>query len=87
MQRDQYRSDIEQLKRTQSMFRERNRHEIEEEDKRIAAYLQERDEKLLQMRGDDIEKRKKEDELRDRMCSELNEIEVYSLFFLCTHYL
>lgn len=80
LQRDQFRSDMEQLRRSQAMFREKNRREIEEENERIAAYLKEREEKSQQLRDIEQEKRKKDEELRDRMCSELNGIEVCNIF-------
>lgn len=76
LQRDQYRSDMERLRRIQAMFREKNRREIEEEDQRIAAYLKERDAKLQESMNVDHEKRKKDEELRERLRSQLDEIEV-----------
>lgn len=80
LKRDQYRNDLEQLRRTQETFRERNRREIEEENERIAVYLKERDERQTSIREIELEKRRKDDELRDRMCSALNEIEVNVYF-------
>lgn len=74
--RNQYRNDLEQLRRTQEIFRQKNRREIEEENVRITKYLKEREQREQNIRVIELEKRQRDDELRHRMCSALNEIEV-----------
>lgn len=74
--RDQYRSDMDKLRQTQELWREKNRREIEEENERIAIYLADRENKLKILQEAEIEKRKKDEHLRVQMCMALNEKEV-----------
>lgn len=76
IKRDQFRSDMEKLRQHQEMWRERNRREIEEENERINEYHRKNEEQVKSAKQIEIEKRKKDEELRDRMCSTLDEIEV-----------
>lgn len=76
LRRDQFRSDIETIRKDQEMWRERNRREIEEENQRIAAYHKENEERARAIQQMEIEKRKHDEALRDKMCAVLDEIEV-----------
>lgn len=80
MRRDQFRKDIETIQKHQEIWRERNRREIEEENERIAIYHKDIEERNRAAQQMEIERRRNDEALRDKMCSVLEEIEVRNIY-------
>lgn len=74
--RKQLASDLNEIKRARKLWREYEQREIEEENKRIAKYIQERDAKLEKEQAEANARKLQTNGLVDKMCAELEEIEV-----------
>lgn len=74
--RKHLREELDELRRSQDRWREQQRRQIEEENDRILRYLEEQEYKTNEHRRAEHEKRRIESALQERMCAELEEIEV-----------
>lgn len=74
--REQYRAEMDALRKSQEVWREQQRRETEEENQRIELYVRERDEKLAEEQKVSADRKRADMQLREQMCTQLEEIEV-----------
>lgn len=82
MKKQRFRTELEELRKIQEMFNERQRQELEEENKRIAQFLVDLDRKEAERKRIAEENKKNSGEFVERMCAELTEAAVSMRFFL-----
>lgn len=80
MQKQRLQVDMENFKKSQEIWKEKQQIEIEEENKRIFEFLEQREEKLKQEKLKKQDASKIKSELSDKMVQELFEKSV--IFFL-----
>lgn len=79
-----FRDDLMQLKEQREAWQERERRELEEEDRRIASFLVERNDRDDARKKAEEAKKKCSSDLADRMCAKLFEEEVSFCIFCFT---
>lgn len=76
MKKERFRSDLQEFRMIQDKLNEKHRQEVEEENKRILRFLEERDRKEAEQKRLAEESKKSNGEFVDRMCAELTKTEV-----------
>lgn len=77
-----FRSGLDEFRKAQEIWQEKERREIEEENQRIIEYLREKELKLQQSSDVEAERRKNAEMLVDKMCEELLDIQVNGHIFM-----
>lgn len=78
--KENLRRGLEELQRSKQAWKEREQMEIEEENRRIWKYLQEQEFRNEQAKAIASEKLKQSFAVAERMCAELEDIEVSFIF-------
>lgn len=82
IKRERFISDLEQFRESQIAWNKKQQNEIDEENRRIIAYLEERDRKLVLEKQLAEAKKQNTSDLAERMGAELLEIEVMFFDFI-----